>query len=109
MADNATANISDSPMVGGQGNNVQISISKKKELEDLTSRIEDLANEVDDDRTDIIDAILTIREELGNQTPRPRLLKTAFNSLKSVGTGVVANKITHLIDSAVEIINKYIS
>jgi len=107
VADNATANISDSPTVGGQGNNVQISISKKKELEDLTSRIEDLANEVDDDRADIVDAILSIREELGNKTPRPRFLKTAFNSLKSIGTGVVANKITPLIDSAMEIISKY--
>lgn len=105
VADNATANISDSLAVGEQGSNVKISISKKRELEDITSRIEDLANEIDSDRTHIADAILSIREELGNNTPRPRFIRTAFNSLKSIGTGVVANKITPLIDLAMEILN----
>jgi len=106
LADNSTANILDTTLVGGKGNNVQISQSVKTELEDITSRIEDLANEIDDDRTDIADAILSIREELGNKMPRSRFLKTAFNSLKSIGTEVVANKIAPLIDSALEIINK---
>ena len=45
------------PAVGGQGNNVQISMSKKSELESIVTRIEDLTSEIDGDRTDIVDAI----------------------------------------------------
>jgi|LSQX01.3.fsa_nt_gb hypothetical protein len=109
VADNAIANISDSAAVGGQGNNVQISMSKKSELESIVTRIEDLTSEIDGDRTDIVDAIFSIREELGNKIHRPKFLKTAFNSLKSIGAGVMANKITSLIDSAIGIINEYVS
>ena len=106
VTDKGTANITDSPIIGGQGNCVQISMSTKKELEDIVSKIEALANEVDDDRTDIADAILSIREELEENTPRPRFLKIAFNSFKAIGTGVIANKITPIVDSALEILNK---
>jgi len=38
--------------------------------------------------------------------PRPKFLKTAFNSLKAVGIDVIANKMTPFVDSALEIINK---
>ncbi len=93
-------------MIGGQGNNVQISSTAKKEIEEIVLKIEALANEIDEDRTDIADAILSIREELENKIPRPKFLKTAFNSFKAIGTGVIANKITPLVDSAIEIINK---
>ena len=47
-----------------------------------------------------------IREELSNKMPRPKFLKTAFNSLKAVGIDVIANKMTPFVDSALEIINK---
>lgn len=109
VADNGTANITDATLVGGHGNNVQISMSNKSELEDIVSKIELLVSEVDNNRTDITDAIFSIREELGCQKPRPRFLRTAFNSLKAIGVGVVANKISPLIDSAIEILNKNLS
>jgi hypothetical protein len=106
LGENSNINANDSTLIGGQGNNIQISSTVKKEIEEIALKIEALANEIDEDRTDIADAILSIREELENKIPRPKFLKTAFNSFKAIGTGVIANKITPLVDSAIEIINK---
>lgn len=98
--------ISDSTVIGGQSNEVHINTQTKNEIENILNQIETLSIEIDEDRTDIADAILSIREELENKIPRPRFLKTAFNSLKAIGTGVFANQITPLVNSAIEIINK---
>lgn len=106
VADKSTANITDAMLIGGQGNNVQITNEPIKKLSDIVNEIEKLANEIDADRTDIADAIISIREELDNKMPRPKFLKTAFNSIKAIGTGVIANKITPYVNSAIEIINQ---
>jgi hypothetical protein len=101
------AKISDSNIVGGTNNKVRINTIDKSELINIVKQIEILTKEIDVDRIDIADAILSIHEELNNKIPRPKFLKTAFISLKAIGTGVIANKITPLVDSAIEIINKF--
>ncbi|TWV14341.1 hypothetical protein FQ707_04115 [Bacteroidaceae bacterium HV4-6-C5C] len=105
VSDNATVNVSDSTLVGGQQNNVKISMIKKKELEDIVTRIEVLSKKINDDEDDIADAILSIREELENKMARPKFLKVAFNSLKAIGTGLFVNEITPLVDSAIKLLN----
>jgi len=104
VADGSTANVADSTLVGGQGNNVQITNESIQKLSDIVNEIEKLADEIDADRTDIADAIISIREELSNKIPRTKFLRMAFNSIKSIGIGVIANKITPLVDSALKII-----
>ena len=104
VADGSTANIEDAMLIGGQENNVQITNESIKKLSDIVNKIEKLTDEIDADRTDMADAIISIREELNNKMPRPRFLKTAFNSIKAIGIGVIANKMTPLVDSALKII-----
>lgn len=106
LGGNSTINANDSTIVGGKGNKVTIPKEEKSDLENIVEKIEALANEFNEDRTDIADAILSIREELESKMPRPKFLKTAFNSFKAISGGVIANKITPLVDSAMGIINK---
>jgi len=101
---NTSVYVADSTLVGGQGNNVQITNESIQKLSDIVNEIEKLADEIDADRTDIADAIISIREELSNKIPRTKFLRMAFNSIKSIGIGVIANKITPLVDSALKII-----
>lgn len=101
-----TSNISGGNIVGGQGNNVTISTETKNEIIDILKKIEDLATEENEDRTDIADAIITIREELDNKMCRPKFLKAAFNGLKGLGIGVVKDQISGYVSKALESIVK---
>lgn len=101
-----TIKIDNSNIIGGQNNTVTISAETKQQLNEIVRQIETISQEVDDDRTDIADAILTIREELDSKTPRLRFLKTAFNGLKAIGAGVIVDKITPLVDKGLELIQK---
>jgi len=95
-----------SNVVGGQNNMVTISNDNKQQLQQIVNQIEAIANEVDEDRTDIADAIITIREELDSKIPKPKLLKTAFNGLKAVVVEVAVEKIIPLVDKGLEIISR---
>jgi len=99
-----TANVTNSTLVGGQDNCVQINSSHKKDLVNIVNEIEKLSKEIDDDRTDIADAILSIREELNYKMPKPKMLRMAFNSIKAIGKGVVVDKIVELVNQALNII-----
>ena len=98
--------IDNSNVVGGQKNTVIISAETKEQLSEIVRQIQTISQEMDDDRTDIADAILTLREELDSKVPRPRFLKTAFNGLKAIGAGVLVDKITPLVNRALELIPK---
>lgn len=100
------SHISGGNIVGGQGNNVTINSETKNEILDILKKIEDLATEVDEDREDIADAIITIREELDNKMCRPKFLKTAFNGLKGLGVGVVKEQMSDYVSKALESIVK---
>lgn len=95
-----------SNVVGGQNNIVTISNDDKLQLQQIIDKIEVIANEVDEDRTDIADAIITIRDELDSKISKPKLLKTAFNGLKAVMTGVAVERIIPLVDKGLEIISR---
>lgn len=101
-----TINMENSHTIGGQNNTVTISTESKQQLLDILSKIEKLSTEIDEDRTDIADAIISIREELDAKIPRPRFLITAFNSLKIIGKGVVVSKIVGYVNQALEVISK---
>jgi len=105
LGNNSTISANDSTIVGGTENTITISNEAKRELENITTQIESWVNDIEDERADIVDAICSIREELASRNPRPKFLKTAFNSLKAVGVGVIANKVTPLIDSAMKIVS----
>jgi hypothetical protein len=104
LSENATANISSSAIIGGTNNNIQISHTAKAELESIVNKIEQLSEEIDADREDIVVEILTIRDELNNTIQRPKIIKSAFNAIKGITIGVAGNKITDLIDKGLEII-----
>lgn len=98
--------IDNSNVVGGQNNTVIIPAETKQQLSEIVRQIETISQEMDDDRTDVADAIITIREELDLKMPRPKFLKTAFNGLKAIGAGVVVDKIIPLVDRGLELISK---
>lgn len=98
--------IDNGSIIGGQNNTVTISAETKQQLNEIIRQIETISQEIDDDRTDIADVILTIREELDSKIPRPRFLKSAFNGLKAVGSGVIIDKIIPLVDQGIELIQK---
>ena len=52
--------ISDSTVIGGKDNQVSVSSDVKQQLNAIVSQIEALAQEVDDDRTDIAEAIIAV-------------------------------------------------
>lgn len=106
VGDNSTINANQSTLVGGTGNAITISNDTKSELESIIAKIESCANDIEDGKADIMDAIFSIREELTSRNPRPKFIKTAFNSLKTVGAGVIANEITPLIGSAIAILSR---
>lgn len=91
--------------IGGQNNAVTISCEAKQQLNEIITQIESIMQEIDGDRTDIVDAILTMREELDSKMPRPKFLKTAFNGLKAIGTGIVVEKIIPLVDKGLALIS----
>ena len=106
IEEGASVNINESNIIGGKDNTVTISCEAKKQLNEIITQIESITQEIDGDRTDIADAILTIREELDSKIPRPKFLETAFNGLKAVGTGIVVEKIIPIVDKGLELISK---
>ncbi len=111
MTGNATAEIKDTQIVVGDDNNIQINSTIKKELENIVDQIEILSNEVEDDREDVAIEVAKIRTELMNISQRPKLLKSAFNSLKGIAQGVtievVKDKIIPLVNKGLAVIKGF--
>lgn len=104
LSENASANISNTTVVGGTGNKVQLNATTKTEFEVVLNKIEQLCQDIEADREDIASEILVLREELTNTIQRPKIIKSALNALKGITIGVAGNKITDLIDNGLEII-----
>lgn len=96
--------ISDSTVVGGKDNQVTISSDIKQQLNNIVSQIEALAQEVDDDRTDIAEAIIAVKEELKEDSIRTTPLKLAFNAIKGAISGLADTGIEKLAEQAIKLL-----
>ena len=94
------SNISGSNIVGGQGNNVNINSETKNDILDILKKIEELSKEIDEDREDIAEAIITIRAELENKIPNLKLLGTTFKWLGKLGSGIFIAQISGYVTQA---------
>lgn len=96
--------ISDSTVVGGSDNQVAISSDIKQELNNIIRQIETLAQDVDDDRTDIAEAIIAVKEELKEYNIRTTPLRLAFNAIKGAISGLVDTGIENLAEQAIQLL-----
>lgn len=96
--------ISDSTVIGGKDNQVTTSSDVKRQLNDIVSQIEVLAQDVDDDRTDIAEAIIAVKEELKENNIRTTPLKLAFNAIKGVISGLADTGIEKLAEQAIKLL-----
>lgn len=96
--------ISDSTVVGGKDNQVTISADVKQQLNNIVRQIEALVQDVDDDRTDIADAIIAIKEELKADIVRTKPLKLAFNAIRGVISGLTETGIEKLIEQGIKLL-----
>lgn len=104
LSENATANISGSTVIGGNENTIQIKDQVKADIESIINRIEQLSQEIEDDREDIATEIYTIKTELNNTIQSPKIMKSALNAIKGITIGVAGNEITDLIDKGLKIV-----
>ena len=96
--------ISDSTVVGGKDNQVTISSDIKQQLNNIVSQIEALAQEVDDDRTDIAEAIIAVKEELKEDNIRTTPLRLAFYAIKGAISGLADSAIETLAEQAIKLL-----
>lgn len=96
--------ISDSTVVGGKDNQVSISSDVKQQLNNIISQIEALAQEVDDDRTDIAEAIIAVKEELNADRIHTTFLRLAFNAIKGAISGLADTGIEKLAEQAIKLL-----
>lgn len=97
---NSSVILNDSPITMGDNNTVSISNQRKEELKGIIDKIETLSKNIESDREDIATEVAKIRLELDNTIQRPKVLRSAFNSLKGISTGIAANFLTPIIDEA---------
>ena len=94
--------ISQSEIIGGN-ENVSISSTKKEELRDILNKIEEINKKYNDE--DIVYEVSEIRKDLEKPSQNPRLIKRAFNTMKGVAIGIMANELTPLIDNGIELLS----
>lgn len=96
--------ISDSTVIGGKNNQVSVSSDVKQQLNAIVSQIEALAQEVDDDRTDIAEAIIAVKEELNANSIRITPLRLVFNAIKGAVSGLADSGIEKLAEQAIKLL-----
>lgn len=96
--------ISESAVIGGKDNQVTISADVKQQLNSIVSRIEALSQEIDDDRTDIAEAIIAVKKELKEVNFQPKRLRLVFNAIKGAVAGMVDSGIEILAQQAIELL-----
>ncbi|WP_241331344.1 AbiTii domain-containing protein [Chryseobacterium arthrosphaerae] len=99
IADNSTATISDSNVLGGTNNHVSFSPDFKKQILELTEKIEELSKDVEIDRDDIAFEISKIKLEV-EKGGSPKLIKSAFNAIKGIASSVAADQITEVLNQS---------
>lgn len=106
VSENSTANISNSHIIGGGINNINMSSLDKSELESILKQIENISKDLDEERNEIVDEIAKIKNELNNNLQRPKVITSAFNAIKGIAIGISANQITPLATQGIEYIKK---
>lgn len=106
IEDKGTANICDSTIIGGNNNKIHINSPTKVKLMEIVEKVEKLAQDIEEDREDIVVEIVKIKMELDSQYQQPKVIKSAFNAIKGIAIGVAANRIPPLVDSALEILKQ---
>lgn len=96
--------ISDSTVVGGKDNQVSVFSDVKQQLNAIISQIETLAQDIDDDRTDIANAIIAVKEELNAGSIRIIPLRLAFNAIKGAISGLADTGIEKLAEQAIKLL-----
>ena len=104
VSENSTANISDSNVLGGANNQFSFSQDFKKQVLELTEKIEELSKDVEIDRDDIAFEISKIKLSLEKEES-PKIIKSAFNAIKGIANAVAANEITELLNQNLPNIN----
>lgn len=108
ISDNSTANISENQILVGDKNTITLSPINKEKLTDIINQINDLNNNLENDREDIAEEIAKIKLDLNNPVQQPKIIKSAFNAIKGIAIGVGANQITPLIDEGLNHIKELI-
>lgn len=102
VGENSTANVDNSNIVGGTKNEVNFSNEFRTQILELLNKVEELSAGVDRDRDDIAYEISKIKLCLDNNE-KPSLIKSAFNSIKGITSGIfeniAANEITDLLNN----------
>lgn len=101
-AGNGRISISSSEIIGGN-QNVTISSTNKKELIDIIDRIEEINKKYNNE--DLANEIIEIKDDLAKPNQNPKFIKRAFNAMKGIAIGIMANELTPIIDKGLELIN----
>ena len=80
-----------------------MSSTSKEELKDILNRIEEINKKYDNE--DIVYEISEIRNDLEKPNQNLRFIKRAFNAMKGVAIGIMANELTPLIDKGIELLS----
>lgn len=94
--------ISQSEIIGGN-ENVSISSTNKEELKNILNRIEEINKKYNNE--EIGYEISEIRNDLEKPSQNPRFIKRAFNAMKGIAIGIMANELTPLIDNGIELLS----
>lgn len=94
--------ISNSPIVGGQNNTVTIHDDYKDKIQDIVNKIEILSQDIEEDRTDIAEVVLEIKNELNKRESSPKVLRIAFNAIKGLSSKFVGKGIETLAEEAIK-------
>lgn len=90
--------LTNSTVVGGQGNCVTIAPKLRNEIEDVLRKVEALRRDVEADEQDIAEVVMDIRAELEKESPSKKWLKRGLQALKSFHAVVVEKAIEYGID-----------
>lgn len=96
--------ITSSEIIGGN-QNVSISAVNKKELMDIIDRIEEINKRFNNE--DLANEITEIKDDLAKPNQNPRFIKRAFNAMKGIAVGTLANELTPIIDKGLELIKDF--
>ena len=101
---NGSIAISDTTVIGGKDNQISISSDVRQQLNSIVGQIETLAQEIDDDRTDIADAIIEIKKELEAKSINAKPLRLAFYAIKGAISGLANSAIETLAEQAIKLL-----
>lgn len=93
--------INNSEIIGGN-DTVTINTAIKKELTDIINKIEDINKKYNN--ADLAQEIIEVKDDLTKSKQHPKLIKRAFNAMKGISMGIVANELTPIIDRGLELI-----